>query len=111
MSGIAVICLYYIMCLSCLVCITDVSSLSGLCHAVPYVQFVTAPDTANEEFAAPHFPFIVYKDPKMHKMLLDVALGGAQAFRQAKLADRMSQHVLLRIDVALTRQGNEVRAW
>ena len=65
-------------------------------------------DTTKEEYATPYFPFPVHKDPSMHKMLTDVALGGAQAFQQSKRSDRMSQHVLLRIDIALTRVGKQV---
>lgn len=66
-------------------------------------------DAAREEYETPYFPFPVYKDPVMHKMLVDIALGGAQAFKLAHRPNRMVQHVLLRIDVALTRQGSQVK--
>ncbi len=44
----------------------------------------------------------------MHQMLVDVAVGGAQAFLQSERPSSMSHHVLLRIDIALTQQGNVV---
>ena len=76
------------------------------CHAVPVIAQPF--DTAKEEYAAVYFPFSIYKDPSMHKMLTDIALGGAQAFQQSKRPNRMSQHVLLRIDIACTRFGDQV---
>ena len=45
----------------------------------------------------------------MHQMLVDVALGGAQAFLQSGRPSSMSERVLLRIDIALTQHGNVVR--
>ncbi len=44
----------------------------------------------------------------MHQMLVDVALGGAQAFLQSGRPSSMSERVLLRIDIALTQHGNVV---
>ncbi len=41
-------------------------------------------------------------------MLVDIALGGAQAFLQSERPSSMSHHVLLRIDIALTQHGNVV---
>ena len=55
------------------------------------------------------FPYPVWREPAMHQMLIDVALGGAQAFIQSGRPGRMSQNVLLRIDLALTQHGNQVR--
>ncbi len=44
----------------------------------------------------------------MHQMLVDIALGGAQAFLQSRRPSSMSERVLLRIDIALTQHGNVV---
>lgn len=65
-------------------------------------------NASKEEYEASYFPFPVYKDLEMHKMLVGIALGGARAFQESNKPDRMSQHVLLRIDVALTTHNNEV---
>ena len=44
----------------------------------------------------------------MHQLLVDVALGGAQAFVHSQRPARMSYSVLLRIDIALTWHGDQV---
>ena len=44
----------------------------------------------------------------MHQLLVDVALGGAEAFTQSSRPGRMSQNVLLRVDIALTQHGDTV---
>ena len=45
----------------------------------------------------------------MHQLLVDTALGGAQAFALSQRAARMSLNVLLRVDIALTWHGAKVR--
>ncbi|DBA69416.1 TPA: hypothetical protein ACH3X2_012829 [Trebouxia sp. C0005] len=65
--------------------------------------------TGEEEYRDQYFPYPAWKEPAMHQMLVDVALGGAQAFAQSGRPSSMSEHVLLRIDVALTQHGNVVR--
>ena len=65
--------------------------------------------TGVEEFwELEFFPYPVWREPAMHQMLIDVALGGAQAFIQSQRPGRMSQNVLLRIDLALTQHGHQV---
>ena len=44
----------------------------------------------------------------MHQLLVDVALGGAQAFIHSQQPSRMLHNVLLRIDIALTWRGDQV---
>ncbi|DBA95115.1 TPA: hypothetical protein ACH3X1_002625 [Trebouxia sp. C0004] len=64
---------------------------------------------SEEEYRDQYFPYPAWKEPAMHRMLVDVALEGAQAFLQSERPSSMSQHVLLRIDIALTQLGNMVR--
>ena len=66
-------------------------------------------NTTVEEYETDYFPFPIYKETAMHQRLVDIALGGARAFQESNRPGRMSQHVLLRIDVALTTHGSEVR--
>ncbi|KAL0049946.1 hypothetical protein WJX82_001365 [Trebouxia sp. C0006] len=65
--------------------------------------------TGEKEYTDKYFPYLVWKEPAMHQMLVDVALGGAQAFLQSRRPSSMSERVLLRIDIALTQHGNVVR--
>lgn len=44
----------------------------------------------------------------MHQLLVDTALGGAQALALSQRAARMSLNVLLRVDIALTWHGDKV---
>ena len=64
--------------------------------------------TGEEEYKANYFPYPAWKEPAMHQLLVDVALGGAQAFLQSERPSRMSHNVLLRIDIALTQHGKMV---
>lgn len=44
----------------------------------------------------------------MHQLLVDTALGAAQAFALSQRPVRMSLNVFLRVDMALTWHGDEV---
>ena len=61
-----------------------------------------------EGYKEEYFPYPICKEPTMHQLLVDVALGGAQAFNQSQRPARMSHNVLLRIDIALTWHGDQV---
>ena len=64
--------------------------------------------TGEKEYTDKYFPYLVWKEPAMHQMLVDVALGGAQAFLQSRRPSSMSERVLLRIDIALTQHESVV---
>ena len=64
--------------------------------------------TKEEEYRESYFPYPVWKEPAMHQVLVDVALGGAQAFILSQRPARMSHNVLLRIDIALTQHDGMV---
>lgn len=61
-----------------------------------------------EGYHEDYFPFLICKEPAMHQLLVDVALAGAQAFIHSQRPSRMSHNVLLRIDIALTWNGDQV---
>ena len=44
----------------------------------------------------------------MHDLIVRVALSAADAVAQSGRSMRMGQHVMVRIDIALTRQGELV---
>ena len=92
----------YCIMLQCRACLT-IHSLTAAASRLtrPY-------DTTKEEYELTYFPFPVYKDPEMHQTLVGIALAGARAFQESDRSDRMSQHVLLRIDVALTTHNDKV---
>ena len=64
--------------------------------------------TTEEEYRESYFPYPIWKEPAMHQLLVDVALGGAKAFVLSHRPARMSHNVLLRIDIALTQHAGMV---
>ncbi|KAL3131914.1 hypothetical protein ABBQ38_007617 [Trebouxia sp. C0009 RCD-2024] len=65
----------------------------------------------DEGYKEAYFPYPICKEPAMHQLLVDTALGAAQAPRAAlsRRAARMSLNVLLRVDIALSWHGDRVR--
>ena len=61
-----------------------------------------------DEYQLSYFPFPIWRDESMHDLLVRVALSAADAVAQSGRSMRMGQHVMLRVDIALTRQGNMV---
>lgn len=59
-------------------------------------------------YKEPYFPYLICKEPELHQLLVDVAVGGAQAFIHSQRPADMSHSVLLRIDIALTWHGDQV---
>ncbi len=95
----------------CLICTSSWSSstiLTWCCLAAALGTVNQYNSTGEEEYRDIYFPYPAWKEPAMHQMLVNVALGGAQAFTHSKRPSSMSEHVLLRIDIALTQHGNVV---
>lgn len=61
-----------------------------------------------DEYSVSYFPYPIWRDPGMHDLIVRVALSAADAVAQSGRSMRMGQHVMLRVDIALTRQGNLV---
>ena len=62
-----------------------------------------------DEYQVSYFPYPIWRDERMHDLIVRVALDAADAVAQSGRSMRMGQHVMLRVDIALTRQGNMVR--
>lgn len=61
-----------------------------------------------DEYQVSYFPYPIWRDESMHDLIVRVALSAADAVAQSGRSMRMGQHVMLRVDIALTRQGNMV---
>ena len=79
-----------------------------VCPAFAAIQGRSTCSSKEEGYEEDYFPYQVCKEPAMHQLLVDVALGGAQAFIHSQRPSRMSHNVLLRIDIALTWRGDQV---
>ncbi len=66
--------------------------------------------TRVDQFQVDYFPYPIWRDESMHRLVVGVALGAAEAIAQSGRYMRMGRHVMLRVDIALTRQGNLVSA-
>ena len=64
-----------------------------------------------DEYQVSWFPFPIWRDESMHNLLVRVALSAADAVAQSGRSMRMGQHVMLRVDIALTKQENMVSAY
>lgn len=62
-----------------------------------------------DEYQVSYFPYPIWRDAGMHDLIVRVALSAANAVAQSGRCMRMGQHVMLRVDIALTRQGDMVR--
>ena len=61
-----------------------------------------------DEYQVSYFPFPIWRDESMHNLLVRVALSAADAVAQSGRSMRTGQHVMLRVDIALTKQGKMV---
>ena len=61
-----------------------------------------------DEYQVSYFPYPIWRDESMHDLIVRVALDAATAVAQSGRSMRMGQHVMLRVDIALTRQRNMV---
>lgn len=66
--------------------------------------------TGVEQYQVGYFPYPIWRDEGMHSLIVDVALDAADAIAQSGRFMRMGRHVMLRVDIALTRQGRLVSA-
>ena len=64
-----------------------------------------------DEYQVSYFPYPIWRDESMHDLIVRVALSAADAVAQSGRSMRMGQHVMLRVDIALTRQGSMVRSF
>ena len=62
-----------------------------------------------DQFQVSYFPFPIWREESMHKMLVQVAKSAGKAVTSSDWPIRMAEHVMLRVDIALTRQGDVVR--
>ena len=62
-----------------------------------------------DQFQVSYFPYPIWRDESMHDLIVRVAKSAAQAVTSSDWPIRMAEHVMLRVDIALTRQGNVVR--
>ena len=73
-------------------------------------------DLANSDFNSSHvdqyqvsyFPYPIWRDEGMHDLIVRVAKSAADAVAQSGRPIRMAQHVMIRVDIALTAQGDLV---
>ena len=79
-----------------------------VCVASAAIQGRSLCSIKEEGYEVDYFPYQICKEPAMHELLVDVALGGAQAFIHSQQPSRMLHNVLLRIDMALTWHGDQV---
>ena len=62
-----------------------------------------------DEYHVSYFPFPIWRDESMHDLIVQVAKYAADAVAQCGRSMRMGGHVMVRVDIALTRQGSLVR--
>ena len=61
------------------------------------------------EYQVSYFPYPIWRNEGMHDLIMQVAKSAADAVAQSGRPMRMGTHVMTRVDIALTRQGNLVR--
>ena len=62
-----------------------------------------------EQYQVSYFPYPIWRDEGMHDLIVQVAKSAADAVAQSGRSIRMGAHVMIRVDIALTRQGDLVR--
>lgn len=62
-----------------------------------------------DQYHVSYFPFPIWRDESMHDLIVRVAKCAADAVAQCGRPIRMGGHVMVRVDIALTRQGTLVR--
>ncbi len=62
-----------------------------------------------DQYYVSYFPFPIWRDESMHELIANVAKCAADAFAKSGRSIRMGQHVMIRVDIALTHQGPLVR--
>ncbi|DBA98213.1 TPA: hypothetical protein ACH3X1_001139 [Trebouxia sp. C0004] len=62
-----------------------------------------------DQYYVSYFPFPIWRDESMHELIVNVAKCAADAVAQSGRSIRMGQHVMIRVDIALTHQGPLVR--
>ncbi|KAL0040088.1 hypothetical protein WJX79_005748 [Trebouxia sp. C0005] len=58
-----------------------------------------------DQYHVSYFPFPIWRDASMHDLMVRVAKCAADAVAQCGRPIRMGAHVMVRVDIALTRQG------
>ena len=61
-----------------------------------------------DEFQVSYFPYPIWRDEGMHNLIVRVAKSASSAVTSSVWPIRMAEHVMLRVDIALTRQGDVV---
>ena len=61
-----------------------------------------------DQYQVSYFPYPIWRDESMHDLIVRVALSAADAVAESGRSMRMGQHVTVRVDIALTRQGDLV---
>ena len=61
-----------------------------------------------DQYQVSYFPYPIWRDAAMHDLIVRVALSAADAVATAGRSMRMGQHVMIRVDIALTSQGDRV---
>lgn len=64
--------------------------------------------THAEEFNVPYFPYPIWRDEAMHNLVMHVAKNAAEAIAKSGRPIRMAEHVMLRVDIALTHEDRVV---
>jgi len=62
-----------------------------------------------DQYYVSYFPFPIWRDESMHDLIVNVAKCAADAVAHSGRSIRMGQHVMIRVDIALTHQGPLVR--
>ena len=62
-----------------------------------------------DQYYVSYFPFPLWRDESMHELIVNVAKCAADAVANSGRSIRMGQHVMIRVDIALTHQGPLVR--
>ena len=62
-----------------------------------------------DQYYVSYFPFPIWRDESMHELIVNVAKCAADAVAKSGRSIRMGQHVMIRVDIALTHQGPLVR--
>ena len=62
-----------------------------------------------DQYHVSYFPFPIWRDESMHDLIVRVAKCAADAVAHCGRPIRMGGHVMVRVDIALTRQGTLVR--
>ncbi|KAA6425415.1 MAG: hypothetical protein FRX49_04908 [Trebouxia sp. A1-2] len=59
-----------------------------------------------DQYYVSYFPFPIWRDESMHELIVNVAKCAADAVAHSGRSIRMGQHVMIRVDIALTHQGS-----